>query len=289
MLAYLCAKIPPMKLSLLSLLAFLLLSCSNPRPEMEGDFYADDIESVSELKEISPTEQSAPVNNTNQEEIVKKVIKSGSISFQSENIKKDYDRIKALLSAYDSYIDNENETNTGYQIRFDVSIRVASKSFDSLFNKLSLLSTKVDFKSSNIEDVTERYYDLKTRIKNKRSLEEKYLLLLKRASSIKDVLEIERSLNEIRTEIETAEGSFRYLSKQVSYSTIQLSFYEMLPDAYEPDGFWSRVSSAVGSGWQEFLSFLVVLAQGWPFIILLTLGIYIFRKIRAFRLNKKQD
>ncbi len=275
-----------MKLSVLSLFAFLLLSCSNTRPEMDDDFYASDME-MSELKEIPSTEQNAPVNIANQHKITKKVIKSGNISFQSENIKKDYDRIKTLLSTYDSYIENENETNSGYQIRFDVSIRVASESYDSLFNKLSLLSTNVDFKSSNIEDVTEHYYDLKTRIKNKKALEEKYLLLLKRASSIKDVLEIERSLNEIRNEIETAEGSFRYLSKQIGYSTIQLNFYEVLPDNYAEDGFWTKISYASGAGWKEFLGFIVVCVQAWPFFILIGLSVFIFKRVRKNKLQKK--
>ncbi len=274
-----------MKLSTLSLLAILFLSCNNTRPEMDGDYYSDDIERVSELKEISSTEQ--PVSNANQQEITRKLIKTGQISFQSENIDKDYQKIKTLLSSYDSYIDYENETNTSYQVNYNISIRVASKSYDSLFSKLSNVSKKVDQKSSQVEDVTEHYYDLKTRIKNKKLLEGKYVELLKRASSIKDVLEIERSINEIRNEIETAEGSFRYLSKQVSYSTIQLDFYEVLPDNYEPDSFWSQVSNAVANGWQEFLFFLVAVTQGWPFIVLLALGIYIFRKIRASKLNKK--
>jgi len=267
-----------MKLSVLSLLAILLFSCNNTRPEMDGDYYAEDME-ISELKEIPPTEQNAPVNNANQ---TKKVIKSGNISFQSENIKKDYDRIKVLLSTYDSYIDNENETNTGYQIRFDISIRVASESYDNLFNKLGRLSTKVDFKSSNIEDVTERYYDLKTRIKNKKSLEEKYLLLLKKASSIKDVLEIERSLNEIRNEIETAEGSYRYLSKQVSYSTIQVNFYEVLPMGQEKQNFWSSITTAIGRGWWGFLSSLIEIIQYWPWAIIFTGGFYVYRKAKFF-------
>lgn len=272
-----------MKSLYLLLIPLILFSCSNTSPEMDM-MYADNV-----MREVADDIETdlAPVQQTNNAELTKKLIKTGTIHFQSESIAQDYEKIKRILSKYDSYIGSENETNTGYQIRYDISIRVASKNYDSLFNKLSLLSNNVEFKSSNIEDVTERYYDLKTRIRNKKLLEDKYIALLKRAATIKDVLEIERSINEIRNEIESAEGSFKYLSKQISYSTIQLNFYETLPDYYKPDGFWSRVSNAIGGGWQEFLSFLVVLAQGWPFIILVVLGIYIFRKRRSFKLNKK--
>jgi len=273
-----------MKLLTISLVSFLLLACGNSAPEM--DIYADDTIAMREMsasieEDLSPTQQ-----NTNSQ-VAKKVIKTGQINFQSKSITEDYVKVKTLISSYDSYIDSENETNTDYQANYDITIRVNAKDYDSLFSQLVGLTKKLDFKSSNIEDVTAQYYDLKTRIKNKKALEQKYVSLLKRASTVKDLLEIERSINEVRNEIEIGEGSFRYLSKQIGYSTIQLNFYELLPSDYAEDGFWSKILHATGAGWKELLEFTVLIVQAWPFIILTGLSIFAYKRIRKSKLQKK--
>ena len=76
-----------------------------------------------------------------------------------------------------------------------------------------------------------------------------------------EILEIEKNLSEVRTEIESLQGQFNYLSRQVNYSTINLSFYEVLPyvnDSSQRKGFGQRILSALDNGWQSFLLFLVV-------------------------------
>ncbi|MEL7147867.1 MAG: DUF4349 domain-containing protein, partial [Bacteroidota bacterium] len=139
---------------------------------------------------------------------------------------------------------------------------------------------------------TERYYDLKSRIKNKKALEERYLDLLKKARDMKDILQIERSLNEVRTDIERLQGQFNYLSKQVQLSTIQLQFYELIPYSGGTSGkrtFIDRITAAFDNGWGGFQSFLVGLATLWPFIILAIGGIYLFRKLRRSWKKKKKS
>src|SRR5690606_1959820 len=161
--------------------------------------------------------------------------------------------------------------------------------YDSLFNTIAQIAFRLENKYSNVEDVTERYYDLKTRINNKQALEKRYLELLNEASEVKDMLEIEKSLNEIRTEIESMQGQFNFLSKQISLSTIQLSFYEILPYTYDSSqrkGFGARIVNALTQGWQGFLTFLVAFISFWPFLILAAGGIYILKKVRLKRDRK---
>jgi len=269
-----------MKPLFLLVISFIFLSCGNPQPEMGAKYEHDTIA----MKEVSASidEDLAPAQKNTDSQLSKKAIKKGQINFQSEGITKDYLKVKTLISSYDSYIDSENETNTDYQANYDITIRVNAKDYDSLFSKLAKLSKKLDFKSSHIEDVTARFYDLKTRIKNKKLLEARYVKLLNKATSVKDMLEIERSINEIRNEIESAEGSFRYLNKQISYSTIHLNFYEKLSVKYTEKGFWSRILNAAGRGWKGFLSSLVNAVQYWPWLIIFTVGFYVYKKIKSF-------
>ena len=105
------------------------------------------------------------------------------------------------------------------------------------------------------------------------------------------MLEIEKNLNEVRTEIERYQGQFNYLSKQVAFSTINVSFYEVLPYVYDSSrrtGFGARILSAMDNGWQVFLTFLVALTTLWPFLIIGIGGIYLLRIVRR-RWKKKSD
>jgi hypothetical protein len=274
-----------MKNLLFVIALFLLAACHNANDAMLMDL-GDRNDDFEYIYEIPPTQQPAPpfTNETSgSEEITKKVIKTGEIDFQSEQIEEDYKKIRALLPKYNAYIENENQSKSAQRIQYNLTIRVPSTVYDSLFSSISTLAFRLDNRHSNVEDVTERYYDLKSRIKNKKALEQRYLDLLQKASAMKDILEIEQHLNEVRLEIEQIQGQFNYLSKQVSLSTIDLSFYEILPYVYDSTqrkGFGARIFIAMDNGWQGFLSFLVGLATLWPFVILTFGGIYLFRKVR---------
>jgi hypothetical protein len=268
------------------LISFLLISAACQNSGEYRNLGVSDME-FEEVMDIPTTEQPAPPPPNQQtkeeQERTKKIIKTGGIDFQTENIIEAYNKIRQLLPKYDAFIENENQTKTSERISFNLTIRVPSVEYDTLYSHLSSLAYRLDNRYSNVEDVTMRYYDLSTRITNKKALESRYVELLKQASEIKDILDIERNLNEVRTEIEQLQGQFNYLSKQVNFSTINLSFYELLPyvyDDFQRKGFGARLLGSLNNGWQGFLSFLVGLTAIWPFIILTIGGIYLFSKLR---------
>lgn len=272
-------------LLLISILIYTL-ACDNGNKEMYGDL---DVE-FEDIMDIPVTQQPAQSLEIVAEQVTKKVVKTGGIEFQSENIEEDYKTIRELLPKFNAYIENENQTKSGQRINYNLTIRVPSNVYDTLYGSLSKIAFRLDNKYSNIEDVTEQYYDLKTRIKNKKALEQRYIQLLNKATDVKDILEIEKNLNQVRTEIERFESQFNYLSKQVNFSTINLSFYEVLPYVYDSSqrkGFGARILSALDNGWQGFLSFIVGLTTLWPFIVLIIGGIFLFRRIKRTWKRKK--
>lgn len=280
-------------MKILIIIALLLAASCNSH---NGQIYevADGVEheEFRDLLQIPDTEQPPPPQATRtSEDITKKVIKTGGIDFESENVERDYEAVSRLLPDFDAYIEHENQYKTSQRVHYSLTVRVPSSRYDSLFNTIAQIAFRLENKYSNVEDVTERYYDLKTRINNKQALEKRYLELLNEASEVKDMLEIEKSLNEIRTEIESMQGQFNFLSKQISLSTIQLSFYEILPYTYDSSqrkGFGARIVNALTQGWQGFITFLVAFISFWPFLILAAGGIYILKKVRLKR-NRKDS
>lgn len=262
----------------LQILIFLaiVLSCENANRE----YYGDDMEVI---EEIVMTEQAPPPMEEPVSEVKQKLVKTGSLYFQSEDVETDYQKIRDMLPKFEAYIQNENQTRSSNQISYDLTVRVPSASYDTLYSALIGIVYRLENKYSNVSDVTDRFYDLKTRIRNKKALEDRYIKLLSKAKEIKDILEIERSINLVRTDIERMEGQFKLLSNQISQSTINLSFYEELPYVYDGTkrkGFGARILNSLDSGWQGLLSFIVGITMLWPFLLIITAGIIIFKKLR---------
>lgn len=278
-----------MKHFLTLLLMALLCSCHNSDPLLLnlGDTGSD----FEELMEIPATQQPPNPRKGNVDQMSKKVIKTGGIEFRSEDIEADYSKVMALLPGFGAYVGNESQETSSHEVRYHMTIRVPAAGYDSLYASIARTMPQLVNRHSNTQDVTTRYYDLETRIKNSEALEQRYLELLQKAVVIKDILEIEQNLSELRTEIEQLQGQFNYLSKQIGYSTINLSFYELLPYEYETSsrkGFGARVLSALDGGWQGFLAFLVVLASLWPLFILLPVGALVIRRWRRHRAERKK-
>ncbi len=271
----------------LGLLNFLILAACGGSTLMDaGDYSAANDMTM----KMAPTEMEASSQASSENvQVSKKVIKNGSINFQSKSIAKDYEVIQKLLPTFDAYIENENQSKGYDQLNYSLTIRVPAERYDSLFTSIVKMAYRLEHKNSSIRDVTSQFYDLQQRITNKKALEARYIDLLKQTTNIKDVLEIERSLNEIRTEIESMEGQFKYLSGQIALSTLEVHFYEVLPitdDGYPRKSFGARLLNALNGGWQGFLSFMVGLVTLWPFILIAVAGVYTIRKVRS-RLRKK--
>ncbi|WP_113923373.1 DUF4349 domain-containing protein [Cognataquiflexum aquatile] len=264
-------------------MAFIIAACSNNPSETVESMPVE----FNEIIEAPPTGQADASSEKLllSQDISQKLVRSGGINFQSEDIEKDYAKIKSMLGGFNAYLENENQNNDNYRKSYNLSIRVPSERYDSLLNSISGIAFKVESKYSNVDDVTERYYDLQNRIQNKKELEIRYREILSKANQVKDILEIERNLNEVRTDIEMMEGQFNFLSKQIQFSSLQVQFYEELPyelNSPKKKGFWVRVFNALDNGWQVFLTVLVGLVTLWPFYfagaLIFVLVVYLKRR-----------
>jgi hypothetical protein len=101
-------------------------------------------------------------------------------------------------------------------------------------------------------------------------------------------LEIEKNINEVRTDIEMMQGQFNYLSSQIQYSSLDVQFYEELPYAVnsgQKKGFGNRILNALSNGWNGMLTILVGFVTIWPFY-LIGFGIFLLIRFLRKKVNK---
>jgi hypothetical protein len=84
----------------------------------------------------------------------------------------------------------------------------------------------VRYENATAQDVTMQYADLKIRLDVQLKLLARYEELLKKSTSVRDAVEVERELSRITESIETLKGQIRYYDNQIGYSTISVSFQE---------------------------------------------------------------
>ena len=220
-----------------------------------GDEGAKELEANSRTEENDKT-ATAPVP------MEKKLIKNGEVGFQVNSLAATKQKIEAALKLNGGYISKENSYDYSNNPADELIVRVPAKDFDKFLAEVLDGVEKVDYKRVDIEDVTEQFVDIEARLKSKRQLETKYAELLTKASNMEDILKIQKEMESIREEIESAEGRLKYLSNQVGYSTLKINYYEH--KASSGFNFSGKMGNALKDGSTGFLWFLIVMVQLWP-------------------------
>lgn len=210
----------------------------------------------------------------------RKIIKTGDIEFQTSSLSKTRNRINEAINQSEGYISSENESTYDGRVQQRIVIRVPADNFDRLVAAVTQGVGKFDRKHIEARDVTEEFLDITARLRIKKETEKRYLQLLSKANTVKDILAIEKQISELRAEIESIEGRLKYLNDRIAYSTLTVTFYEIVS---APVGFAHKFKLGIQNGWNNFVWFLVGIVNIWPFIILGIMGIvgirfYIKRK-----------
>lgn len=209
-----------------------------------------------------------------------KIIKTGSISFEVEDIASAKKRVVELLPSFKAYVLNENEGKDSDNQHASISIKVPADQFDALLEKIIQTGYTVENKSIQLSDITEQYIDLEARLKNKRLLREKYTSLLTNAQKMADIIEINRQLEFVSSELESLEGQMKYLNHQIDLSTLDVNFVKRLVPTEKNKNFFTDLKYELNSGLNAFRSATLFVLGLWPFIILVTVGFFIYRHYR---------
>lgn len=223
-----------------------------------------------------------PSPDRGMETIERKLIKQGDVEFETDDLNATRQPILKAVAKYKGYISSDQESNSPERESNTMVVRVPADHFDNFLRDATQGVKRFDSKEIKIIDVTTEFLDVQARLKTKKELENRYLDLLKQAKNVTEMLEIEKQIGELRSDIESMEGRLKYLQNQVSYSTLTLTFYKSI--SYQTD-FSYQIMSGFRSGWDNLVWFFVALINVWPFILLGIVLLIMFRTYRKRRLT----
>ncbi|MET7258079.1 DUF4349 domain-containing protein [Dyadobacter fermentans] len=218
----------------------------------------------------------------------KKFIKTGRIEFETGDAEATRKTIMASVRASKAYVSRDEEERRGDAVSYTMVVHVPAARFETFLASATAGVTDFREKSISNEDVTAQYVDTESRLKTKKDIENRYRALLVKANTVKEILEIERELGEIRTDIEATEAQFRQLKGDIKYSTLHIVFYKPI-DTTNP--FLTELAGAFKSGVGNLRAFAVTLVAVWPFVLLAigtVMTVKWWRKRRKAALKKEK-
>lgn len=226
----------------------------------------------------------SPIAGKQTENIERKLIKEGNISFETSDINNTRKSIFESIEKFKGYVASDQEYKSNGRVSNTIIIRVPANNFDQLLNDATKEVTKFDSKNIEIKDVTEEFVDVEARLKTKKELEKRYSEILTKANSVTEMLEVEKQIGELRSDIEAIEGRLNYLKSQVSFSTLTITFYEIQANETQ---FGHKFKNGFSNGWDNLVWFFVALLNIWPFIIIISiLVIWLLWRKKKSKQNK---
>ncbi|MEC5158744.1 DUF4349 domain-containing protein [Chryseobacterium sp. MP_3.2] len=281
--------------SIFVLFLFIIYSCGqNGQDAVEVNAALMEVlpEPPGKMQTPPPPNEEAKVENEKQSSnpskskfVPKKIIKNGEMGISVSDIEKAKNEINRLLTKNKAYLLSENYRNTDTSESLSLVIRVPNQNFEALINSFATGIGEVIGKTIRAEDVTEEYTDVSIKLENKKIYLEKYRDMLKKATTTKDMLDIQENIRALEDEIDVAEGRLRFIDDRVNYSTLTLDLYKEKARSSSTSkiGFGSRFGDSIAGGWNSFVSFLLGLVSFWPFLILAPFIYILFKKFRNRR------
>lgn len=165
--------------------------------------------------------------------------------------------------------------------QYTVTIRVAPTKFDTINDLLQEIGEVKDM-SVQLEDVTQQYVDLDTRIKNRETELERLYELYNKSRDIEDLLAVEKEVTRVEIELEILKQQKQYLVSRIDRSTINITLYEEKPPTQHLiptlEGLGAAFFGALGAAIT-----LIVLAAGFLLPLAVVIGVLwlIYKKLRG--------
>lgn len=225
---------------------------------------------------IAPSKE-GPVSKV---EDVRKIIKDGNIRFETTDAKETKIRLLEQVAAHKGYVSNDYANTFRDITEYTITVRIPASDFDQIVEKITDLAKRIESQHISSMDVTEEFIDINSRIVTKKALENRYKELLQKATTVEEMLKIEKEIGSLRSEIESIEGRLNYLKNQTSMSTLVVTFYEKSASSR----FGPSIGEALKNGWINLLSFLLWLLNIWPFVL-----IAVIVTIATLRIRKRKS
>jgi len=180
------------------------------------------------VNEAAGSASPAPTQDSSSAPIVGPMIEqTAALTIVAKNYDEASYAIEKLAKSHGGYIEKlDGHSQSGSSRSLSASLRVPANQLDAFLADLRKLG-HVESDSLSNEEVSAQYVDLQARLKVAQATERRLVELLgSRTGRLEDVLDVERELARVRSEVEAMQGQSALMLHQVSYATVQVELSE---------------------------------------------------------------
>lgn len=221
--------------------------------------------------------QDTGVGGEKEEEIAtpRKIVYTAYMDLVVENFEQVRSQVDELVAQYGGFVADSNfQGSSGSSRSGKWTIRIPVKQYGDFLSAAADLG-ELESQRTTSREVTEEYYDVEARIRNKQREEERLLKHLEESTGkLEDILNVEREISRVRGELERLQGRMRVLQNLTELTTVTLHIREVknYVPAQAPT-FLTRISRTFDGTLESLLMtgqnlVLVIVASG-PWLVIL--------------------
>jgi hypothetical protein len=204
-------------------------------------------EAAPEAKAEAPA--TAPNEKQAQPSGERKVIHKADLTLSSEDVRRAADSAVAIVTRVGGYIAQRDERHAeDHVVQSRLTLRVPADHFQRVLDELKAGGSVVEERITG-QDVTLEFSDVEASLRSLSTLEARLLTLTSSRDGVKDLLEVERELERVRSEIERFSGRRQWLTNQTEFASIELVILSPeQPAVAGTEGVLSRFGNAFSDG-----------------------------------------
>ena len=199
------------------------MAAEMPVPMMAAAAY-DDYD-VPEMEEAAEEDTALGSGETRQE----KIIRNASFTVKTTEYDIDLERLQTLakdLGGRVEYLSASGDASSGQTRSASLTLRIPSQRLDEFLSGVEGIGN-VTAMTQEMEDVSDSYYDVQTRLDTQRKKLERLQAMIAAADQVSDLIEIESAIADAQYYIDRYTSQLKTYDGKVEYSTVRASVREV--------------------------------------------------------------
>jgi hypothetical protein len=254
-------------------------SAPAPYPMMEAAYEMDDAAEAEETYDSGAQEE--------------KIIRSASFTVKTTDYDADLQRIQDLTAEMGGrveFLSSSGDASSGQTRNASLTLRIPARRLDDFLTDAQGIGT-ITGMTQEMEDVSDSYYDIKTRLKTQQEKLNRLQAMMAQAEDVSDLIEIESAIADAQYYIDRYTGQLKSYDSKVDYSTVRVTVRETRATEIKEVSLGERILTGIGDSFQAFGWFLedmvIFVASALPWLIALGVVIFIAALVIRKHKNKK--
>ena len=198
------------------------------------------------------------VNNLTYGENVKLIFRAW-MRLQTLDFAQAESELNKLVEQYNGYFESVYTDNGSYYSNYSrlsgsYTVRVPAANYDKFLSAVGNTCHVMNLNKTT-EDIGLQYSDTQMRLETVKAKQERLLVLLKQATEMSDIIELESAISDCQYEIDSLTSTINRYDSLIGYSTvnIELEQVERLGNAItEEETFWQKLAGNFKEGLEDF-------------------------------------